>query len=131
MMAKSADIIAAVSFEALHGNKKSLFPGVHEIRNHEGQQESAKTIRNLVSSIEAPSDFDDKLFPTLKVQDSYSLRCTPQVHGIVHDTIKFVKSVLEKELNCATDNPLVFLGESPYGDQDPLIPGNNNIEIWC
>jgi len=51
------------------------------------------------------------------------LRCTPQVHGIVHDTIKFVKSILEKEFNCATDNPLVFTGESPYGDQDPAIPG--------
>jgi len=73
--------------------------------------------------MEDPSDFDDSKFPTLKVQDSYSLRCTPQVHGVTHDTIKFVKSTLEKEFNCATDNPLVFLGESPYGDQDPAVPG--------
>ncbi len=123
MLAKCADIIAAVSFEALHGNKKALYHKVHEVRNHEGQIESAATIRGLVSSVENPSDFDDKHFPTIKVQDSYSLRCTPQVHGIVHDTIKFVKGILEKEFNCATDNPLVFTGETPYGDQDPAIPG--------
>ena len=47
---------------------------------------------------------------------------------MTHDTIKFVKSVLEKEFNCATDNPLVFLGESPYGDQDANIPGKNTLE---
>ena len=53
----------------------------------------------------------------MKVQDGYSLRCVPQVHGVVHDTLKFVRSIIEREMNAATDNPLVFCGEDPY-DKD-------------
>jgi histidine ammonia-lyase len=117
-LAKTADIIAAVTVESLFGVKRAYDTKIHEVRNHPGQIESADRIRNLIHSIDTPSDFDEVNYKVQKVQDGYSLRCIPQVHGVVHDTLKFVRSIIEREMNAATDNPLIFQGENPYNKEE-------------
>lgn len=101
----TCDEAAAISMEALCGCTRALDPKVHEQRGHAGQMESARRMReqligsSLVESAGA-------------VQDAYSLRCAPQVHGASRDTIAFVWTTAEREINAATDNPLFFPEES-------------------
>eukprot|EP01016_Furgasonia_blochmanni_P043165 TRINITY_DN5818_c0_g1_i6.p1 TRINITY_DN5818_c0_g1~~TRINITY_DN5818_c0_g1_i6.p1 ORF type:complete len:434 (+),score=55.54 TRINITY_DN5818_c0_g1_i6:571-1872(+) len=113
--AKSADVILALSFEALSGVNNAFHPRIHEVRNHEGQRESAARARELIPSKENPSELNQKRREQIpRVQDAYSLRCAPQVHGVTHDTLKFVRSILQKEMNSATDNPLIFAEKDTY-----------------
>lgn len=103
-LAKIADIAGAMSVEGLMGSTAPFFHGVHDVRPHNGQQECAKNIRTLTREsaiIESHANCD-------RVQDSYSLRCIPQVHGAVRDTLAHVRRVLSTEINAATDNPLIF-----------------------
>ena len=88
-------------------NRYAFDPLIRKVRPHAGQVAVAARVRSLLQP-EAPSELFQSHKYTGKVQDAYSLRCVPQVHGICHDTIRFVKSVLEVELNSATDNPMVF-----------------------
>ena len=94
------DIAAALSFEALLGRTNALHPELHKARGLEGQIDSAAAI----SSMLVGSEWVDS---HTQVQDAYSLRCTPQVHGAVRDTLKFALATVEKEINAATDNPLI------------------------
>ncbi len=107
ILANTADSAAALSLEALAGCTRALDEKVHEERGHPGQIESAKHIREqLIGSrlVERAG----------AVQDAYSLRCAPQVHGATRDTLRFVRSIAEKEINAATDNPLFFEEGQPF-----------------
>jgi histidine ammonia-lyase len=100
-LAEVADSAAALSMEAMAGCTRALDPKVHEERGHPGQIESARRIRELLTGSRLVERAG-------AVQDPYSLRCAPQVHGATLDTIRFVRSIAEKEINAATDNPLFF-----------------------
>jgi len=95
-----ADLAAALSYEALFGRTDALHPKLHQARGLDGQIQSATNIRGMLAGSTLVNSHDH-------VQDSYSLRCAPQVHGAVRDTLKFVSSVVSKEINAATDNPLI------------------------
>jgi histidine ammonia-lyase len=100
-LADTADGAAAFVLEAMAGCTRALDAKVHEDRGHFGQIESARRIREAVAGsllVERAG----------AVQDAYSLRCAPQVHGATRDTLRFVRSIAEKEINAATDNPLFF-----------------------
>jgi histidine ammonia-lyase len=105
---RQADVIAALSLEVLGGTNKAFMKEVHELRPHRGQKLVAARMRSLIHSQHYPSEIaDPKRY--YKVQDPYSLRCCPQVHGVVWDTIEFVRGLLETEMNSATDNPIVLV----------------------
>ncbi len=110
-----ADLAGAMSLEAYKGTPRAFDPRIHAARPHPGQAASAKNLaRLLVDSgiVESHKDCG-------KVQDPYSLRCMPQVHGATRDTLAHVRAVLEREAASATDNPLVFAAE---GD---IVSGGN------
>ncbi|PAV85352.1 hypothetical protein WR25_12781 [Diploscapter pachys] len=116
---KSADVIAALSLDVLKGTTRAYDPDIHRIRPHTGQNLSALRLRSLLHSEANPSQIAESHRNCSKVQDAYTLRCVPQVHGIVHDTIEFVKGIIRVEMNSATDNPLVF------ADREEIISGGN------
>jgi len=101
-----ADVAAALSLEALRGVPYAFDPRTHELRPHEGQQIVAKNIRALIESSEIIQKHKHD-----RVQDAYSLRCVPQVHGASRDALQFVKSKIQIEINSVTDNPLIFPAE--------------------
>jgi histidine ammonia-lyase len=100
-LAVQADINAGMSLEAVCGRARALDPKVHAVRGMVGQIASAANIRALIRGSEWVDRAED-------VQDVYSLRCAPQVHGASRDAIAYAKMVIEHELNAATDNPLFF-----------------------
>ena len=102
---ETADIIGAISLEALLGTLTAFDDRIHTLRHHPGQQAVATNVRRLLtdSPIVASHRASDH-----KVQDAYSLRCIPQVHGAVRDAVAHVTAVVEREINAVTDNPLVF-----------------------
>ena len=108
-----ADKIGAMSLEAYDGRIEPFFPHVHEVRAHQGQIETAARIRELLEGSEIIKR------KKVHVQDPYSFRCMPQVHGASKDAIRFVKGVIEIEINSATDNPTVF------PDEDLIISAGN------
>eukprot|EP00112_Aurelia_sp_Birch-Aquarium-sp1_P014657 Seg318.13 transcript_id=Seg318.13/GoldUCD/mRNA.D3Y31 product="Histidine ammonia-lyase" protein_id=Seg318.13/GoldUCD/D3Y31 len=116
-IAKQSDIIAALSLEVLKGSTKAFHSAIHAVRPHKGQMKVAETLRSLLHSDIFPSEIAESHRFCDRVQDAYTLRCCPQVHGITHDTIDFVQGILTTELNSATDNPMVFadLGETMSG----------------
>ena len=99
-----ADILAAMSLEALQGSAAPFDARIHEIRPHHGQQVVAANIRALLNLSEILDSHRD----CGRVQDPYCLRCVPQVHGASRDALAYATGVLETELNSVTDNPLVF-----------------------
>ncbi|MBC7661658.1 MAG: histidine ammonia-lyase [Chitinophagaceae bacterium] len=101
----SADIITALSLGALRGTTRAFDARVHAIRPQVGQQLSAKRIREMY--LEADPIMDSHA-DCSRVQDPYSFRCAPQVHGAAHDTLAYVESKVNIELNSVTDNPLCF-----------------------
>jgi len=104
MLANSADGACAMTLEAMCGCTRALDAKVHAERGHPGQIESAQQIRNMVA--------ESRLVERAgAVQDAYSLRCAPQVHGATRDTIVHVRAIAEREINAATDNPLFFPNE--------------------
>ncbi len=103
-LAKVADIIGAMSLEALLGTKRAFDSEVHKIRPHKGQIASARNLRTLL----ADSDLMESHKNCGMVQDAYSLRCMPQVHGATRQALDHARVVLETEINSATDNPLIF-----------------------
>lgn len=101
-----ADVAAALSLEALKGVPYAFDPRTHELRPHEGQQIVAKNIRVLTESSEIIETYKHD-----KVQDAYSLRCVPQVHGASRDALDYVLNKIQIEINSVTDNPLIFPAE--------------------
>ena len=113
-LAKVADIAAAMTAEALNGIKKAYDPKVHILRGHQGQMDSAENMRHLLEGSENAKEINPN-----KVQDPYSLRCVPQIHGASRDAIKYVYDAVSREINAVTDNPLIF------PDEDEVISGGN------
>jgi histidine ammonia-lyase len=104
VLQKEADILASMSLEALQGSAAPFDERVHLIRPHKGQITVAGNIRKLLEHSEIMDSHRD----CGKVQDSYCLRCVPQVHGASRDALAYASETLEVELNSVTDNPLVF-----------------------
>jgi histidine ammonia-lyase len=110
---KMANAIAAISFDAFDCGSQPLHEKVHSIRNHKGQVESAAEIRQFLIGSEIASR------QKTEVQDPYSFRCIPQVHGATKDTFDYVLDIFIKEVNSVTDNPNIF------PDDDLVLSGGN------
>lgn len=110
-----ADKIAALTYEGFQGNVEALHPFIHKERNQPGQIASAQAILGELSG----SYLMDKSTKNRFVQDPYSLRCAPQVHGASADFLTFALKVVERELSAATDNPLVF------AEEERVLSGGN------
>ena len=108
-----ADKIAAMSLEAFDGRIEPFYPQVHELRGHKGQITTAQHFMEMLKGSEIISR------EKTHVQDPYSFRCIPQVHGASKDTIRYVQDVIETEINSATDNPTIF------PDDDLIISAGN------
>ncbi len=104
VIAKTADLCAAITLEAMRGSSSPFDARIHALRPHQGQMAVAENIRRLIEGSEIMQSHKD----CQKVQDPYSLRCAPQVHGACRDAIDYARRVIEIELNSVTDNPLVF-----------------------
>ena len=102
-----ADIAGAMSVEALRGTETAFEPEIHKLRPHPGQMQTAKRMKKILLS-GGKSQIAKSHEGCGKVQDPYSLRCIPQVHGASRDVLKFVRDILEREINSVTDNPLIF-----------------------
>jgi histidine ammonia-lyase len=100
-----ADQIAALSLEALRGTRAAFDPRIHLARPHPGQIAAAAHMRALLGE---SSEISESHRDCHRVQDAYSLRCLPQVHGVARDALAFGAGILERELNSATDNPMIF-----------------------
>nr|XP_005606583.1 histidine ammonia-lyase isoform X2 [Equus caballus]XP_008514824.1 PREDICTED: histidine ammonia-lyase isoform X2 [Equus przewalskii]XP_014706196.1 histidine ammonia-lyase isoform X3 [Equus asinus] len=107
-IARQADIVAALTLEVLKGTTKAFDTDIHAVRPHPGQIEVAFRFRSLLDSDHHPSEIAESHRFCDRVQDAYTLRCCPQIHGVVNDTIAFVKNIITTEINSATDNPMVF-----------------------
>ncbi len=113
--ARLADVVGALSLEALRGTPRAFDPRIQAVRPHPGQAASARNLCRLLDGsgiVESHRDCG-------KVQDPYSLRCMPQVHGATRDALGYARQVLEREALAATDNPLVF------AETDEMISGGN------
>jgi len=117
-LAFTADLAGSLSLEALHGSPRAFDERIHAARPHPRQIDCAAVIRKLIegSQFTRPDD-------PLNVQDPYTLRCMPQVHGAVRDAIAYARWVLDIELNSATDNPLIFFDDDS-GDVTVISGGN-------
>jgi histidine ammonia-lyase len=113
LLARAADVVCAMSLDALKGTPRAFDPRIHQIRPHPGQLQSAANLERLLEG----SEIRESHITCRRVQDAYSLRCAPQVHGSVRDTLAESRRVFEIELNSVTDNPLVI------GDE--IISGGN------
>ena len=113
-LAKTADIAAAMTCQALHGIRKAFDPKVHALRGQPGQITAAENLRRLLEG----SRLSFALNPD-KVQDAYAIRCTPQIHGASRDAIGYVWDAVSREINAVTDNPLIF------PEEDEVISGGN------
>lgn len=110
---KFADIIGALSLDAYDGRIDPFYSKLHEIRGHKGQIETANNFRTILNGSQMINR------EKKHVQDPYSFRCIPQVHGATKDTVKYVAQVVETEINSVTDNPTIF------PDEDKIVSGGN------
>jgi histidine ammonia-lyase len=120
-LADTADVAAALSLDALRGSPGAFDPRIMQARAYPGAVRTAKNLAHLNqgSEIRESHRATDK---DTRVQDAYSLRCTPQVHGAVRDSLSQAREIAQVELNSATDNPLVFVNEKGEGD---IVSGGN------
>ena len=112
-LSKWADRIAAMSLDAYDGRIEPFLPLTHQLRPHKGQIETGRVFMETLRGSELTNRSKEH------VQDPYSFRCIPQVHGAVKDNIEYVESVIEREINSATDNPNIF------PDEDMIISAGN------
>ena len=117
-LALSADIAAALTLEALNGTDRAYDARVHQARPHPRQIKCADFLRQLINGSEMLRADDPN-----NVQDPYTLRCVPQVHGAVRDSVAYAQWVIDIELNSANDNPLIFVDEES-GEIDVVSAGN-------
>ncbi|MEO6656097.1 MAG: histidine ammonia-lyase [Pyrinomonadaceae bacterium] len=111
-LAEMADITGCLSLEALHGTVSAFDERIHALRPHPRQMECAQNLREILAESGFVREFDPA-----NVQDAYTLRCMPQVHGACRDAVIYAEWLLKLELNSVTDNPLIFVDE------------NENIEV--
>ncbi|HRW63741.1 MAG TPA: aromatic amino acid ammonia-lyase, partial [Bacteroidales bacterium] len=112
-LSQLADVISAVSLDAFDGRIEPFHDSVHQIRHHRGQIETAQRMRFLLEGSELIKR------PKIHVQDPYSFRCIPQVHGASKDSVSYVTEVFKNEINAVTDNPTIF------PDEDLIISAGN------
>jgi histidine ammonia-lyase len=113
-LTKCSDIIAAMTVEGLRGITDAYYHRVHEVRPQVGQIKTAERMLKLLEGSNLTTKQGE-----LRVQDAYTLRCIPQIHGASKDAVDYVKKVIEIEINSATDNPVIFT------DEDRVISGGN------
>ncbi|PYV97032.1 MAG: histidine ammonia-lyase [Acidobacteria bacterium] len=118
----SADVIGALTLDALRGTDVAFDERIHNVRPHSGQLTTSANLRKMLEGSQLRESHRD----CDRVQDAYSLRCMPQVHGAVRDTLTHCREVMEIEVNSAVDNPLVFVKNPKLadGEGDVLSGGN-------
>jgi histidine ammonia-lyase len=114
LLVKAGDIACATTVEALRGSARPFLARIHELRPHEGQRRAAANLRALLQASEIAASHAD----CGRIQDAYSLRCAPQVHGATKDAFEYARRVLCTEAISVTDNPLVF-------DDGDVVSGGN------
>jgi histidine ammonia-lyase len=114
-LVRIADITGAMTIEATRSSQRPFDPRIQQLRQHPGQAACADNLRRLLADSEVMLSHAD----CSKVQDAYSLRCMPQVHGTARDALGHITAVIEREMNAATDNPLVFV------DTREVLSGGN------
>jgi len=121
-LVNSADVIGALTLDALRGTDVAFDERIHKVRPHNGQLTTAANLRKMLEGSQLRESHRD----CDRVQDAYSLRCMPQVHGAVRDTLTHCREVMEVEVNSAVDNPLVFVKNPKQadGEGDVLSGGN-------
>jgi histidine ammonia-lyase len=124
ILVDTADVAAALSLDALRGSPAAFDPRIAAARSYPGHAATSRNLLRLnrgsqIRESHRPTDRDPR------VQDAYSLRCTPQVHGAVRDALVAVRAVAEIELNSATDNPLVFVAADGVAGSGDVISGGN------
>lgn len=112
-LSKQADMILSLSLDAFDGRIEPFFDELHRVRPHKGQLQTAEAVRKYTEGSEIIKQHKEH------VQDPYSFRCAPQVHGAAKDTFAYVASVIETEINSTTDNPIVL------PDEDMIISGGH------
>ncbi len=118
----TADVIGSLTLDALKGTDVAFDERIHRARPHPGQLKTAENLRRMLEGSQIRESHRD----CDKVQDAYSLRCMPQVHGAVRDTLQHCREVMETEVNSAVDNPLVFVKNLKQSDgQGDVISGGN------
>jgi histidine ammonia-lyase len=116
----SADVIGGISCDALKGTDTAFDERIHKARPHSGQIHSAANLRRMLEG----SQIRESHRACGRVQDAYSLRCIPQVHGAVRDTLAYCRQTFEIEANSAVDNPLVFISDPKKVEGDVISGGN-------
>jgi histidine ammonia-lyase len=114
-LSKVTDIAAAMSLEVLMGSRTEFNKRIHQIRPHPGQAAAADNMERIIQNSEIITSHKD----CGRVQDAYTLRCSPQVHGATKDAVNYCRKVIETEMNSSTNNPLIF-----SENQDFLLGGN-------
>ena len=114
-LSKLADVAAAMSLEVLLGSRTEFDPRIQQARPHPGQAAAADNMRRIIANSEIMSSHKD----CGRIQDAYTLRCSPQVHGASKDAIAYARKVLETEINSSTNNPLIF------PDSEEFLLGGN------
>ncbi|MGV8074883.1 MAG: histidine ammonia-lyase [Syntrophobacteraceae bacterium] len=114
-LAALADVAAAMSLEVLMGSRMEFDPRIHRLRPHPGQAAAAENMSRLTRNSEIISSHKD----CTRIQDAYTLRCSPQVHGASKDAIAYARKVIETEINSSTNNPLVIAESEEF-----LLGGN-------
>jgi histidine ammonia-lyase len=114
-LSKMADIAAAMSIEVLLGSRTEFDPRIQQVRPHPGQAAAADNMRRITADSEIISSHKD----CGRIQDAYTLRCSPQVHGASKDAIAYARRVVEIEMNSSTNNPLIF------ADSEEFLLGGN------
>jgi histidine ammonia-lyase len=115
-LADTADVIGALALDALRGTDVAFDERIHQARPHSGQLKTASNLRRMLEGSQLRESHRD----CDRVQDAYSLRCMPQVHGAVRDTLIHCREVMEVEVNSAVDNPLVFMRTTDHGGMGAL-----------
>ena len=114
-LSKLIDLAAAMSLEVLMGSRTEFNARIHQVRPHLGQAAAADNMERITRNSEIITSHED----CARVQDAYTLRCSPQVHGATKDAIQYCRNVIETEMNSATNNPLIF-----SNSEDFLLGGN-------
>ena len=120
ILVDTADVLGALCCDALKGTDVAFDERIHKARPHIGQLKSAANLRRVLEGSQIRESHRD----CGKVQDAYSLRCIPQVHGAARDTLAHCRDVFEVEVNSAVDNPLVFVRDARHAEGDIISGGN-------
>ncbi|MGO9088678.1 MAG: histidine ammonia-lyase [Candidatus Sulfotelmatobacter sp.] len=120
ILVDTADVLGGLSCDALLGTDAAFDERIHKARPHSGQMKSAANLRRMLAGSQVRESHRD----CGRVQDAYSLRCIPQVHGAVRDTLAHCRAVFETEANSAVDNPLVFITDAKKAEGDVISGGN-------